>query len=431
MMISIKDQAYEKSPGYGIAMAFAFSNCLLNAKNIIVSGSEALYNMNSLLNNLVIMISLLAYMWAIFFVDKRGRIKLNQMVIIFLLLAFWGVSYLLNTSLFTYSYVVEEFKAFIIYSLPALIVIPLQRDCNALVHGFQKYKWIVFWVTVITVGLMLLNGKIVTSGTRHEMYSMSFGRAVLLPCLLFYMEWFETKKKVSFLCAIFCTMAIFLFGSRFPILCIAMYLVWKTLLTKLTAKKVALLIGSAFLFLIIFINLDYFIQTASNILMQFGINSRALTLLATSKFGYDDGRLAIYSELIKATNESPIIGYGAGGANIVLNNGLSHNFFLDLFANLGYIVGGIIVLISCISIFRLYKNNKGGTNREMIIFCLCMFLPTSLIQTSLWRATYFWYLIALAISKMIYINMPLEDEVNVEQIKKNDHKSVSYTNVYM
>ena len=382
---------------WSITAVFAFSTCLLKKKNIIISGSSYLYDNNGKLNLIVIAITIVLYVWSLFLVERKIRVNPYQILLLFSIFLFWGISFMLNGNIFRYSFVKEEFVFFITYSLPALVFLPMLGDCEELLRCFQKYKWITFFSTVITVFLMVKNGRITTSGTRYEMYSMSFGRAALLPCLLFFEEWSDNKNILSLACGMINALFIFLFGSRFPLLCIAFFVIWKFFQTGLSTLKVFLTILSGLLLILLLMNLEAILEFVNTLLLGFGIRSRALALLSSAQFGYDDGRIIIFTQLIMGINQSPIYGYGAGGGNIILNNGLSHNFYLDLFANLGYLFGGIILIASLVAIARLYRRNRHSINIGFITICLSIFIPTSFIQTSFWRANYYWYLIALVL----------------------------------
>jgi hypothetical protein len=399
-MISIKTSTPPHRKGYYIAFAFAISYSLLSAKNMLIESSAAFYNRNSTLNLFVAVVSVAIYVYVILFKEKHLPIFRKQMLVLILVLFLWFFTYLINSSLFTYSYVREELSEFIIYSLPALLFLPMLYDCDELIVAFYKCRWLMFLAVCVSVILMMIYGRIQGSGTRYLVYSMSFGRALMLPCTLFISKWFRDHKIIDMLGSISCVLFILVFGSRFPLLCIGFYTLCKAFqipFSKARFVGLSICIISAVL---LFLNKDFIVNTLYSYFVKAGINSRSLSLLTNGSFSYDSGRLRIITQLVGEINKSPIIGYGAGGGNVALNNGLSHSFIFDVFANLGYVGGGIFLLISFIAIFQLYRHTKKWSNKEFMMICISFFVPICIFQMSLWRASYFWMLIALCCGRL-------------------------------
>lgn len=383
-----------------IINAFVTSTCLLMGKNILIVGSSILNALNSRLNLLVLLISVVLYGYALFRDRFRLYVVPKQYTVIAFILLFWIVTYVFNSAAFSMSYVREEIVFFLKYSFPALIILPYAESCTSILEGFYKKRWLLLACCVFTVVSILLTGQIQGVGSRYAVYSLSFGRALIMPCLLFLSAWFRSYKVYDLLISIFIFGSIFLFGSRFPILCIGFYIVWKICgLVKLKKSVIGMaLLSIAIIFC--YLLLDNIIYTLNIFLQGLGINSRALSLLLNGNFSYDSNRFEMYEAIIQLVNKSPICGYGAFGGNYILNNGLSHSFVFDVFANLGYVFGGIFLVICGIAIINLFLHEKNEDNREFFLICLAQFLPICIIQLSLWRATHFWYLIAFCIGRL-------------------------------
>lgn len=381
------------------AIAFAVCNCLLMLKNIIITGSAVLYRNNSLLNIMLLCLCLCIYAFAYL---KSGYVKVKKYPLfgVALILVFWIITYIFVPNMFTYSYVVEELTSFLIYSLPAFFILPKIEDYEQLQNEFLKLK-IVFLITVIiAVILILKNGVIQGAGSRYAVYSMSFGRALIFPTLLYFSEWFNKNKKMDLVIGIFLTGVILTFGSRFPLVCIAFYIICKIMLNfkdnPVRSFGYISLIVSGVIFLIF--GREYLVQFFNYVFEQFGIRSRGLAKLLSGDFAGDSGRSLIFREIIIKVNQSPVFGYGAAGANVALNNGLTHSLVLDIVGNLGYVGGFIFMLFVIVKVIKLWCESKCDYNkREFILLSLSMFLPISMIQSSLWRANYMWYLIVMPI----------------------------------
>lgn len=395
----IKDnyQTINNRSGKYAAIAFVISNSLLNAKNIIITGSPALYSINSKLNFTVATLSFLIYFWAIIVKESSLRFSRMQIAVILLIFSFWGISFLYNSNLFSYSYVREELIEFLIYSFPAIIILPLLGNCNILLDFFYKSRWYLFVLICLSVLMIIINGQIQGVGSRFEVYSMSFGKSLMFYNIIFFSKWFKDHDLRDLIASIIITFFILIFASRFPLLCIGFYLGWKFFESRKSKNNLLLFLLCLIvcIFLIIFHN--QIVNFLYNIVLGFGINSRSLALLLDGNFRYDSGRTEIHRNLIEEINKSPIIGYGAGGGNIALNNGLSHSFVLDVFANLGYLFGGVFLLLSVLVLLKVYRQGSSKNDREFIIICISLFIPISYIQTSMWRASFFWIIVALSI----------------------------------
>lgn len=380
-----------------IAYAFAISSSLLNFKNIITTGSAALYRLNSTLNIALLVVCIAIYFYAFY---KVRVLRLNSGAILKLIIIclFWIGTWIFNPYLFNNSYVVESISDFLIYVLPAFILLPMIYDFKALLSYYYKLRHVYLFVTLVTVFLILQNGAVQGAGERYLSYSMSFGRALILPTILYFSIWFRERKWIDLLGALFFVAVIIFFGSRFPLICIGTFVIFNILRS---AKKnplqstilSILIIGSV---MILVFGGEFLQNIFDLIFLKFGIRSRGLEKLFAGDILSDSGRSIIHQELIAQVNKSPIIGYGAGGGNVALNNGLAHGLIYDIFGNLGYLFGVIFILLVCLKIIKLWNVSKNKyAFREFLVICLCMFAPISTIQMGLWTANYMWYLIII------------------------------------
>lgn len=377
--------------------AFIFSSSLLMMKNILITGSSFLYSNNTKLNILLILLTVFIYFYAIY-KEKHFIINIRAMFILILIFIFWLVTFCFNTSLLAYSYVLEDIQSFMIYSIPAFLFLPLVDDYNELMNILYKIRYLFLAVLLFTLFLIFFNGVVQGSGSRYMSYSMAFGRALILPTIVFISSWFNKGNIFDLFCSgLFC-LSIVLIGSRFPLLCIGSFILIKLFFNLKNNPKKTLLFLS--LLLIIFIFLIFggtYINNVFNLIFsKFGIRSRGLSILLSGNLGTDSGRFIIYEELISQLNKHPFLGYGAFGGIVALNNGLSHSLILDIFSNLGYL-GGVLFLLWFISRFaKLWKSSKNNmSKKEYILICICMFAPICLIQSSLWSANYLWYLLVM------------------------------------
>lgn len=395
----------KRCENFDLVDAFVFTTTLLLCKNILITGCYYLFVRNDFLNLIICVISSLVYLFSILKKKSNFQFYPNQIVLLCLIVVFWCISYVINGDMFAYSYVRKDLIAFALYCLPALLIIPMVDDIKKMVELFWMYRWVMFVAVLVSTFFMCINGRINGSTSESMAYSMSFGRALIFPTILFFSKWFTSNHICDFVCGIICCMVIFFFGSRFPILCVSFFILWKSFVK--IKKNAFCLAFIAFFAAFVYLYWENIMHFINDRLIDFGVNSRAVMLLQHNSFSTDDGRLVIAKQLVSKINESPFLGYGAGGGSIALGNGLAHNFILDTFANFGYIFGTAIILGSFYIFFRKFSNQYDFYKKEFFVLCLSQFLPICLIQLTFWSATYYWYLVAFALSvplkKKIYI----------------------------
>lgn len=383
-----------------LAEVFALSNSLLICKNILVAGNSWLALNNTKLNIIILIISFVLYAKVLVgLYGKKCRNDRAILCVIGILIA-WIFALISSPEIFLLNTIQEAIQNFLVYCFPAIIFLAMLPDCKALLESYYRYRWLMLGCTVITVLQILVLGQIQGSGS-YTQYNMAFGRALILPTTLFFSKWFLTWKIKEFSGAAFCLITIFLFCSRFPILCILAFILIKVWQLRQEKKVSMLIIIGAFLGGVVFIAYKEICGWLHDFLLSaFGINSRMLYLIKNGYFTYSAGRDIIYDSLIEGINESPILGHGIGGANIILNDESAHSFVLDVFATFGYIFGGILLALAIVNVIKLFRKNRSFYNREFILICVASFLPICTIQMSLWDAQYFWYLIALGLGKL-------------------------------
>lgn len=337
-------------------IAFVLSSSLIMMKNILITGSELLYEKNASLNIGLMFVCALIYIYAII-KQKKAKLNCRSFLILLTVIIFWLISMLTNKELLSYSYVLEDISSFVIYSLPAFFFLPMIKDYKKFIDEYHKIRHVFLIVIFISVILIMNNGYIQGSENRYLMYSMSFGRALIFPTILYFSAWFNTGKIKDLLCAIIISLFVLLFGSRFPLLCIGSFVIYKLIINRSIYKyKIYIMI---FLFMIIFLIIlfDYQIidGISEYILSKFGIRSRSLSVLLAGDIGNDSGRSLIHNELMIHLKFSPIIGYGAGGSIVVLNNTLPHSIVLDIFGNFGFLFGSLFIFMQ----FYIFANYIG------------------------------------------------------------------------
>lgn len=377
-----------------ISFLIVLQYSILIIKNLLVSSNLYLQSINNYINILIIIFLFLLFINLILKNIKNINFLYVQNFIIIGIIIFWLLSFFNNKILFSYSYVNAALRDFIAYSLPLLLFVPMLNKTDRLLEYFYKASYFMLMGVLFAVLFFLYNN----FNNIDTAYSMSFGRNAMFPAILLYSKSLTQGNKRDFILASLIVGTIIIYGSRFPLLCISFYLFIKILLSLNFYKKLVIFFVSTPLLIITYLNITSLAKFALNVLGKFDIQSRTLYLLSSGMGGYSSGRGVIHQQLYTAINKSPIWGYGAGGGTIILDNGLSHGLVIDIFANFGYLIGGLILIISLSSIFYAFNKTYYNSDKELLIIIISNFLPISTIQLGLWTADKFWFAIALSLS---------------------------------
>lgn len=391
---------------------YVMTYMLLMLKNMMVCVSPFIFKHNGAFNSLIGVISVTVYMLSLV---KYGiyRIRSKQMLAILMIAIYWIATYALVEDLFSYQYVKSTFTSFLLYSVPAFIFIPMISDIKVLMYYYYKHRYWFAFGTVCTFVLYLNNGIAETTNV-YNSYSMALGRAIMFPCILFYSSASFFKKRLDYLICFFCVAVIFICGSRFPLLCVFSYILIRYIFDNGLNKRTL----ERFIFLLILLVMVVFfgkhiLKIVTDIFDAIGIESRNLKLFFNGMFISDSGRGEIRKQLYKKLIQSPIWGYGAGGGNRALDDGLSHNLILDIFANMGFVFGGVFLVYVAYKIYNAYiRLKKYNLEKDLILMFFCMVVPICWIQLELWSANNFWFLLLICAN---VTNSERYDNIKIDQ----------------
>lgn len=372
-----------------IIFTIVFQIALLASKNMIATTLQAAYNLNTYFNFIITFIMMIVYIRCL--IITRFRMKIETFLIIFLSAAFFIITFLFNQSLFEYNYVLSSLKIFAIYCIPLILFVPLIHDTHKLLQGFYFASYFMLITAIICFVLILAGAETVRD------YSMSYGKAAMLPCIFLFSKSFKEDSILDYILAILCTMAIFVLGSRWPLLCIGAFLLYGITKKLYSNKKVFIptLITITISILLLYAYYTEIIEGLSLIFNKIGVSSRTLSYLLNDRIAYDSGRSEIHSELLLKLKESPLFGYGAFGGNVAV--GLPHSFVLDTWANFGFLFGSIILIYSIYMTIYRYYLNRSSSYGELIVIYACMIWPKITIGESFWSSEKYWMLMSLII----------------------------------
>lgn len=259
-------------------------------------------------------------------------------------------------------------------------------------------------------------------------YSLTFGFNVALMINIFSAFYMFTKKKIFLIPIVIGYMGIIEAGNRMalalPLMFVFVYFVYSLInlfknksdaenkkdLKRIIALGFIFVITFAFLFVINFISIKMSGDLDEDINIKDEISgenikddkSRNLNLLGSGNILEQNGRDRISKASMRCIKSSPILGKGAYGDREcvfpVHHVGFSHNFFLEVWSNLGLLLGIPLAIYLLNTLIFMLNQNK-----SFILLIYFSFLATAVLHMtslSFWIAFYLWTLIGISIVLM-------------------------------
>lgn len=303
-----------------------------------------LLNYTVYFRNIIYIIPLL-YVFTIIFIRGINKKVLYTLLVIFVLLIF---SIIANKEIF--EYVREDIIIFITRIIIGSFLYSFCNDYQKLTNKLCKY------IILIILYIFLL----AITGYTKDYMSYSYG--LLLPVVFFGIIGIETRNLIYGSVCILGLFYILLYGARGAFISglatIAVYLIS---FSKVSVKKIVMVLLTLIISILVATNLDQIIQTL------FGNyqNSRTLRLITAGRLTDGVGRDLRYAAVLKNISFFP---KGLFSDRLIILKEVSvvsypHNLFLELLYQFGLVIGGalcIVIIINFIKVFLIVtqKNNK-------------------------------------------------------------------------
>ena len=376
-----------------LSFAVCFQISIVGVKNSLVQSIPELYNVNSTLNNVLLVIIALVYIWA--FLESWNRIvQINISVVL--------ISLFLMIS-FAFSYLFFPLnRTEIVSMLPR--VIPYYFITAYLITKLRTTQWIEYYMTrfcylnlfacLVTVVFIYIHGHVTTSPWLS--YSLPMSYSCMLATMWLLYSYFQSKKLPLLLASIVGVVIIALFGSRNPLIAIVSYIAVKSIKSAFGPsstiyKKIAFVLA-----LLIVVTLLFFYKELIGLLnvslQAFGIQSRTLKLMLESELNMT-GRTEIHSKLFQILSTNPLIGLGIGGD--VTNIGISsHGLYLSILSIYGYPIGclliAVLLYVCIVSYIRADEKN-----REVLLIYYCLTLTRGFFGGDVFSSDVLWWMLGL------------------------------------
>lgn len=396
-----------------VASAIAFHLVLMNCKNCLVSTSDFIFSFNTVLNVVCWFLILGNYGRIVFFKHVLNRCPTSVITILSFLFVFCLVTQinnpdLLTSTIFPYNYVRETVVTFLSYCLPCFVFCSVLQCPHSLLHALYKRVWILFIFSLVSF-FLYTNGH----SSSYD-YSMSYANALGFSIFIFLFLFYERRKFCYAVASVVLLTCLIICGSRGPLIGIISLLFIYLLSPNGNLKVLLVRIISVLATIFLILQQGVITSNLISILDGFGIESRTLRMFSTGIINNDSGRTLYFSKVFDALNDSPVFGLGAFGGSVQV--GLTHNLYLDIWANFGYIAGSVLILFSFYSLLKIWKTFP--TYSLVIVFFSVIIFPRGFVGFDFWGTKELWILFGLMVS---YYSRPQPTRSCVCKIgKKNE-----------
>lgn len=291
-------------------------------------------------------------------------------------------------------YLTEVLFGYFVLCLPNYLYYMAINDKEILLQYLLKSSYY-----QIIVGLALFAVNIF----RNPTYDMVFSYLLLVPVIL--LTYKLMSVRFNLLDALLVTSgisAILILGSRGPLLSYIVFIIILFLDVNFKGKRtlfhqITSIISAVAVLLILGLNIETILFNVDALLKNVNIQSRTLNMMYMAKFyntDFSSGRLDIYKKTLKYIAQKPILGYGIAGDRVLLNGTYPHNIMLEILAQFGIVVGGIIIVIFMFTWIRGIFLNKKKTERHLAIIFMGIGLVQLFVSGSYLTSSNFWLFMA-------------------------------------
>lgn len=275
-----------------------------------------------------------------------------------------------------------------------------------MVHDFQCLKKKLLKaskvILILTVLVLLFTAGAVSLKIPFSLgfYSMGFGYACLVPCLLWMMEFSKKASLKNGLYTGIFLLAIVSLGSRSPMAGILVFAVIAFVKINHEKRKDARIMLGILAGIILIALSGPLFTFMYVVLREFGIRSRNLELFYINDFRSMSGREGLYHFFLHEILTRPFTIRGINGDQ-ALGVGYPHNLFLELLFQFGVAFGGAIIVIIILKARRILKHRytSWDAKQQLEFVFMCASLGPLMISGTLWTQINFWIWIAISNNK--------------------------------
>lgn len=268
------------------------------------------------------------------------------------------------------------------------------RDFGLLFRKLKTISYIISAVMVAYLGVIALG---LNRFSDEYTYSMGFGYSLLIPILILIWDCIVSRSIWSLISAIILLIGIVSFGSRGPLLGIALFGFFMGVRYFLSRKKYLQAVCILLLFCLLLFEYKHLLLFLENLLDALGIESRTLRLLRMDLF-YTSGREVLQEQLWKALEEHPFMVRGINADQLLLGT-YAHSIVLELLYEFGIVFGALILALIFAAAVKTLSKKKLETKNVICLILIFTALPQLFVSGSFWDNYPFWLWIGILVNQ--------------------------------
>lgn len=375
-----------------IGLAVSLQIAIMAVKNILVAGSTFLSSINDVLNAVLFVLIAAIYLWGFQYVCRR--MKRLSLIILMASASLICVSALLFNE--NIPFMKGLLPRTIVYSFMGFLYISSINDFQYLLDYMYRFSYAIIAASTVSAYMLMMTSTV--PGYLGFQYSLPLSHFTSIGLMFLLNKYFRERMKRDLLVVAIGIFIILAFGSRRYLLSIFSYIVL-TLVRRIRidAKTVNWGLLLLVLGLLVLSNLHYLTNKFNDILVDKGIHSRTLALLASGRIMYSLARDAIHDIILNEFYKRPLTGIGIGGS-YRLTGTHTHGMYIETFTSLGLIIGSIVCVSLFYAIAKGFHVSKGKAARELILVYACLVIPLGFVADELWTNHDLWRLLGVCAS---------------------------------
>lgn len=224
-------------------------------------------------------------------------------------------------------------------------------------------------------------------------YNQSYGFWFLFSlCIMLFC--YLTEKKLKYLVfVLICAWQILMYASRTAIISLAVYVVLYLFVERADKNlKKKILYATLLMVAVILLTSNSFLTAVKSVITNMGLSSKIIDAFISGNNELDGGREYLYISGWEYIKNNPF-GLGIFSDRYLLGHYV-HNFFIELFMDFGWFIGGFVVLYLSIGFARVFCAEK-STDKSLFIIFFSLWIARLMLSYSFWQDTNFWISIAI------------------------------------
>lgn len=320
------------------------------------------------------------------------RKKLELIVVYYIAIFIFLIHYLLFPK--NQENMIELIFQLFFMCLPVFIYTLSLKNWSILKKVMKKASFIIFLFGFLSGIQILMNNEFAND------YSMALSYYMLLPTILFLDELLDRFSLKALFITCFSLLIILAIGSRGPILCNGIFIIFKLIqpVSKLSFSKVMIYISYFLVAIFTILYFEKILLALDDFLSKFNIESRNISLFLND-YLHLSGRDRIYEKILTEIVQHPILGIGIAGDRRVADGNYAHNIILEIFLNFGVIIGLILLIAFIMWLLKLLFVKDMNVYNMMNIWISLGFVSL-LFSGSYLSDVNFWTLLGLMVSQL-------------------------------